>query len=78
VIKGKIAANQWDGTVAGARAVWEMAFGPGMLELTDNQNMTATMTWVGAAAPDQVTRQLIVLGYFNLKPAGVSLTQVLP
>jgi hypothetical protein len=78
VIKGKIAANHWDGTVAGAKEVWEMAFGPGMLKLTDNQNMTVTMTWIGAAAPDVVTRQLITLGYFNLKPAGVSLTQILP
>jgi hypothetical protein len=77
VIKGKIAANQWNGTAAGAKAAWAVAFGPGLLKMTDNQNMTEAMTWVGPA-PDQVTKQLIQLGYFNLAPAGVSVTQVIP
>jgi hypothetical protein len=75
VIKAKIAANQWDGTAQGAQAVWADAFGPGMIELTDNQDMTETLTWTGPP-PDEVTRQLFLLGYFNLKPAGVGLTTV--
>jgi hypothetical protein len=75
ILKAKIAANQWDGTVVGAEAMWTIAFGPDVLVLQDNQNMTETMRWVGAM-PDSVTQILLGLGYFTLKPAGVALTGI--
>lgn len=73
VIKGKIAANSWDGTVAGAEKVWAEAFGQGLLMMKDNQDMSETISWIGPP-PDTVTASLFQMGYFSLKPAGVSLS----
>lgn len=73
LLKAVIAANQWDGTVPGAYAVWNIAFGPNQIILQDNQDMTITIFWVGAN-PSAVTLALLTTGQLALKPAGVRIT----
>lgn len=71
LIKAKIAANRWDGTVPGAYEVWSAAFGDAsLIAIQDNQDMTMTL---GISGPplSAVTRALIAGGYIPLKPAGV-------
>lgn len=75
LLKAVIASNQWDGTSPGAYAVWAAAFGEGMIQLKDNQNMTIDVTWVGPE-PDAVTIALLQSGNFLLKPAGVDVNQI--
>lgn len=73
LLKAVIAANQWDGSVPGAYAVWEIAFGPNQIALRDNQDMTITVIWIGQP-PNAVTLALLTSGHLNLKPAGVAIT----
>jgi hypothetical protein len=73
LLKAVIAANQWDGSVPGAYAVWAIAFGPNQIALRDNQNMTMDVIWIGPA-PNAVTLALLTSGHLNLKPAGVRIT----
>jgi hypothetical protein len=71
LLKAKIAANHWDGTIPGAYDVWSSAFGDELvIFITDNQDMTMTVTVVtqGLSA---VTKALLTGGYIPLKPAGV-------
>jgi len=75
LIRAKIAANHWDGTVPGAYEVWAVAYGDGMLTMQDNQDMTTVVTWVGPP-PDAVTIALMS-GEIMLKPAGVEVSSVL-
>lgn len=73
LIKAVIAANQWDGTVPGAYAVWAIAFGPNQIALKDNQDRSMTIIWIGPP-PNAVTLALIATGHLALKPAGVRIT----
>lgn len=72
LLRGKVAANSWDGTVPGAYAVWEAVFGEsGMaVVIQDNQDMTMTVG-VAGTYPDAVTKALLAGGYIPLKPGGV-------
>jgi hypothetical protein len=72
IIKAKIAANQWDGTVAGAYDIYDKVFEyfGGRAIIQDNQDMSMSVGVVGL--PDTpVTRALLKLGYLFVKPAGV-------
>jgi hypothetical protein len=68
----QIAANNWDGTIPGAYAVWADAFGPGAILIQDNMDMTITIVWLGSQ--DAVTLALLAIGLFGLRPAGVRIT----
>ncbi len=71
LLKAKIAANHWDGTIPGAYDVWASAFGDDLsIFIQDNQDMSMTVTVVtpGLSA---VTKALLTGGYIPLKPAGV-------
>lgn len=78
LLRATIAANHWDGTIPGAYAVWDELFsalGYGIL-IVDNGDMSMVYALTGPV-PDAVTLALFTGGYFNLKPAGVRVSQYL-
>lgn len=71
IIRGKIVANSWDGTVENAYAAWDVAFnGESQIQIVDYQNMSMTVLLSGIR-PDAVYRAIIRDGLLPLKPAGV-------
>lgn len=72
LLKAKVAANHWDGTIPGAYKVWETAFADtgSILVIQDNQNMSMTVGIAGAPL-NAVMEALLTQGYIPLKPAGV-------
>ena len=67
-----IAANQWDGTIPGAYAIWDKIFsdtGTGIL-IQDGDDMHMTVALTGPV-PDAVTLALFTGGYLDVRPAGV-------
>lgn len=80
LLKAKIAANQWDGTVPGAYNIWAIVFaieGFNLL-IQDNQDMTMTMILLSSfflsSSVTAVVLALLVNGYLDLRPAGVRIT----
>ena len=51
-------------------AIWQYVFGPGAIEVLDNQDMTITIVY-DTTALSSVMQQLLLNGAFPLKPAGV-------
>lgn len=72
LLRAKIAANHWDGTVDGAYAAWAILFaGTGTtILIQDLGNMHMLFALVGPT-PDATTLALLTGGYLSLKPAGV-------
>jgi hypothetical protein len=70
LIKTKIAANSWDGTIPEAYRIWETVFADSSILIQDNQNMTMTVGVAGTVL-SSVTQALLVGGYIPLKPMGV-------
>ena len=72
LLKAKIGANRWDGTVPGAYAVWESAFADtgSLILMQDNQDMSVVIGLAGTPL-DAVMRNLLLQGYLPLKPEGV-------
>ncbi len=71
LLRAKIAANFWDGTLLGAEIIWGIVFqGAQTIILQDNQDMSMTVGFYGAPL-SAVQQALLVGGYFPLKPAGV-------
>lgn len=77
LLRAKIAANNWDGTIEGARAALEIVFtDPAtLLVLQDNFDMTAIFGIAGRI-PSLVLLALLSLGYLPLKPHGVLVSYV--
>lgn len=75
VIRAKILANSWDGTVQSLCAFWDWLFGAGVVKVTDNLDMTATLTYT-AAALNAVQTSLLTNGAFFHKPGGVHFNYV--
>lgn len=74
LLKAKIAANSWDGTILGAYAIWASAFdNASFLLIQDNQNMTMIVGIAGQRL-NAVDQALLIGGYMPLKPAGVSVS----
>lgn len=74
LLRAKIAANNWDGTIPGAYAVWNIIFagtGYGIL-IQDLEDMHMIFALTGPV-PDAVTKSLFTGGYLNLKLAGVAI-----
>jgi hypothetical protein len=68
----RAAANNWDGTIPGAYAIWNSLFagtGTGIL-IQDYGDMHMALALTGPV-PDAVTLALFTGGYLSLKPAGV-------
>lgn len=71
LLKAKIAANRWDGTIPGAYDVWANIFGADSeLVLQDNQDMTMTIG-VSGVSLSSIEKELLFGGYLPLSPAGV-------
>lgn len=71
LIRAKIAANSWDGTLVAAARIWDEVFnGAQQIIVQDNQDMTMSVSFVGAPL-SAVQQALLTGGYFPLKPEGV-------
>lgn len=71
LLKAKIAANRWDGTMEGAQEIWSIVFeGQQFIIVQDHQDMTMTLGFVGPPL-SAVQQALLTGGYFPLKPGGV-------
>jgi hypothetical protein len=73
------AANQWNGTLSDAAAIYTKFFGQiGMQAIVqDNQDMTEYVGAVGAF-PDATIQALFLEGYLDLKPEGVGVSYIVP
>ncbi|GHV49958.1 hypothetical protein FACS1894216_01290 [Synergistales bacterium] len=71
LVKGKIAANHWDGTVDSAYAVWDEAFnGEVKIFIRDNQDMSMDMILV-VEDDDTLLRAILRDELLPLRPTGV-------
>lgn len=79
LIRAKIAANSWDGTVPGAAAAYSNLFAGSAsnIFIQDNQDMTMTVG-VSGEIPSALLRALFSGGYLPLKPEGVHASYVVP
>lgn len=79
LIRAKIAANSWDGTIPGAAAAYANLFGNSgsYIFIQDNQDMTMTIG-VSGAIPSALIVSLLTGGYLPLKPEGVRVIYLIP
>lgn len=70
LLRAKVAANQWDGTIPGAYDIWTTAFTDSLIVIQDNQDMSMTVGVAGSQL-STVTQALLTGGYIPLKPEGV-------
>jgi len=71
VIRAKIGANHWDGTLESSRAILDSIFGGGtFVFIQDNQDMSMTIGIAGVI-PSAVFLALLANGIIPLKPEGV-------
>lgn len=71
VIRAKIGANHWDGTLESSRAILNTIFGGGtFVFIQDNQDMSMTIGIAGVI-PSAVFLALLANGIIPLKPEGV-------
>jgi hypothetical protein len=62
VLKAKVAQNQWDGTIVGLYKIWDTVFPLTNIKVTDNQDMTCDILFVGQNFTD-LQRELLAHGY---------------
>lgn len=63
LLKAKIALNQWDGKIDSLASTWESLFPGGTIVVTDNQDMTMTVSVTGTFSSiiiDLINNDLIV------------------
>ena len=75
VLKAKIAANHWNGTMETLPAIYQMLsqnIGANIF-VVDNFNMTMDVFIVGGHLPT-ILQSIISRGYLNVKPEGVRIT----
>ena len=72
LLKAKIAANHWDGTLATAKQILEPVFGGDgtIVFIQDNMDMSMIIG-VSGKVPSAVMLSLLANGYIPLKPEGV-------
>ena len=75
VLKAKIGANCWDGTIPGAYEVWRTIFADtgSIIVIQDGQNMSMIVGIAGIKL-DPVLRQIVLQRYIDLKPEGVRIS----
>lgn len=78
MLRAKIGANNWDGTVENLTPVLDGIYPDGNIKLsfTDNQNMTMNI-YVNGSVISGITKEIIRQGFLSIKPAGVSVTYVI-
>jgi hypothetical protein len=70
LLKARAVANQWDGSMPEAAAIWAAAFPGQTVIIQDNQDMSMILGFVGAPI-SAIQQALLTGGYLPLKPAGV-------
>lgn len=77
VIRAKIGANHWDGTLGASKAILDSIFGGGtFVFIQDNQDMSMTIGIAGVI-PSAVFLALLAHGLIPLKPEGVRINIVI-
>lgn len=77
LIRAKIAANHWDGTVEQSRVILDLVFtNESLLFIQDNQDMTMTIGMSGQQ-PSAIFLSLLTGGYIPIKPSGVRVDYVI-
>lgn len=73
MLRAKIGANNWDGTVETLPAILQSIYPNGEIEISflDNQDMTITIFITGKVVTS-ITKEIIRQGYLAVKPAGVT------
>lgn len=74
LLRAKIAANRWNGTIEGAYAIWAAVFPQYEILIIDYQNMSYAMAIIGSIV-DSLTLALLTEGYLPLRPEGVKITE---
>ena len=69
LLKAKIAQNQWDGQLDSLYTIWGQLFPGGVINVQDNQNMTASITLAGSFS--SIIQDLITNGYIIPRPEAV-------
>jgi hypothetical protein len=72
MLRAKIAANQWDGSLGHANYLLGVVFPAVDVVVKDNFNMTQSLILSGSS-PSTLFAQLVQSGYIQLRPAGVGL-----
>ena len=77
VIRAKIGANHWDGTLEASKAILDSIFGGGtFVFIQDNQDMSMTIGIAGVI-PSAVFLAVLANGFIPLKPEGVRINIVI-
>ena len=77
VIRAKIGANHWDGTLESSKAILDSIFGGGtFVFIQDNQDMSMTIGIAGVI-PSAVFLAVLANGFIPLKPEGVRINIVI-
>jgi hypothetical protein len=77
LIRAKILANHWRGDIPGAYEILRAAFNVGSnITITDNQDMTMTVTIVAGSIP-AVEQAILTEGYIPIRPSGVQANYVI-
>jgi len=73
LLRAKVAANQWDGSLESALAIWDLVFSTQNygLVIQDYGDMSILFGFLTPKGLDAVTKGLITNGKLNLKPEGV-------
>jgi len=77
LLKGKIFANHWDGTIPGAYNFWYQLLGKPLgltILIKDNDDMTMNVTLVNCS--DVIVEGLFLAGLLFVKPMGVKVIYV--
>lgn len=76
LIRAKIGANHWDGTLAGSKPILDLVFpGPAVAFIEDNQDMSMTIGIAGVP-PSALELALLTGGYIPIKPEGVRVNYI--
>ncbi|MEE3504824.1 DUF2612 domain-containing protein [Pseudomonas sp. 10C3] len=71
LIRAKIGANRWDGTLEQSKEIMDLVFsGDSLVFIQDNQDMTITIG-VAGKAPSAIELALLTGGYIPIKPQSV-------
>lgn len=77
LIRAKIGANHWDGTLAGSKAILEQIFnGDTRVFIEDNQDMSITVG-ISGKVPSALFLALLAGGYIPIKPQAVRVSYYL-
>lgn len=80
VIEAKIAANSWDGTLAGAATALANIFNatdtPGTLLYIEDHQDLSMLYGIAGVVPPQIYLALLVNGYIPLVPGGIAVSYV--